>query len=92
MRLRIRFLAITLFAVTATASAVSLHHVESIPALVLIAPGYVVQAWLFVRQRALGGLGCDLTMVGVSALVWTVLIGSGVVIGERLLRWFRRAA
>ena len=92
MQLRTRFLAIGLFALAAAASAVSLDHTGSILALVVIAPGYLVQAWLFVRHRALGGVGCDLTMVGASAIVWTLLVGSVLVIGARLLRWFRRAA
>lgn len=74
MRLRVRLLAIVLFALSAAASAVALHHMDSVPGLVLIAPGYLVQAWLFVRHRALGGLGCDLTMVGASAAFWTVLL------------------
>ena len=74
MRLRVRLLAIVLFALSAAASAVALHHMDSVPGLVLIAPGYLVQAWLFVRHRALGGLGCDLTMIGASAVFWTVLL------------------
>jgi hypothetical protein len=43
-------------------------------ALLLIAPGYVVQAWLFEAHRALGGVGYGVTMVGVSALVWTLIL------------------
>src|SRR5216117_1817545 len=40
----------------------------------LIVPGYVVQAWLFEAHRALGGTGYVVTMVGVSALVWTLIL------------------
>lgn len=65
---------IVLLAGTAVAAAVSLDHMDSIPALLVIAPGYVVQAWLFERHRALGGLGYRLTLIGVSALFWTLLL------------------
>src|SRR5437660_72916 len=51
----------------------------------VFATGYLVQAWLFETHRALGGLGYQVTMVGVSALVWTLLILGLAVIG-RLLR------
>lgn len=64
---------VVLFAGFAAASAVSLHHMDRLPALVLIAPGYLVQSWLFVRHRALGGPGYQATMIGVSAMAWTLL-------------------
>jgi hypothetical protein len=51
-RLPVAVLACVLLAAT-----VSLHHMEYLPALLIIAPGYLVQAWLFVRHHALGGLG-----------------------------------
>ena len=59
---------------------------DSIPALVVIAPGYFVQAWLFVTHRALGGLGHDLTIIGASATVWTLLFVGVLLGGWRLLR------
>ncbi len=86
MRLRVRLFALVLIALFATASTVALHHTDSVPGLVVIAPGYVVQAWLFVRHRALGGLGCDLTMIGASAVFWTLLIGSVLVGSVYVLR------
>ncbi len=70
----VRFLGPVLFGLLGAAAAVALHHMDSIPALILIAPGYLVQAWLFERHRALGGFGYEATMVGVSALVWTLII------------------
>jgi hypothetical protein len=63
-----------LFALLAAASAASLDHMDSLPALLLIAPGYLVQAWLFERHRALGGLGYDVTIIGASAIFWTLLL------------------
>ncbi len=47
---------------------------DNLPAFIMIAPGYLVQAWLFETHRALGGFGYQVTMVGVSALVWSLLI------------------
>jgi len=44
-----------------------------------------VQAWLFETHRALGGFGYQVTMVGVSALVWSLLILS-LSVAVRLLR------
>ena len=86
MRLRLRLLAVVVVALSAAASAVGLHHMDSVPGLVLIAPGYLVQAWLFVRHRALGGLGCDLTMVGASAVFWTLVTGAVLVVSKYVLR------
>ncbi len=43
-------------------------------ALLFIVPGYILQAWLFETHRALGGVGYVVTMVGVSALVWTLIL------------------
>ena len=57
----------------------------SLPAFIVIAPGYLVQAWLFENHRALGGFGYQVTMVGVSALVWTLIILTLAAAG-RLLR------
>jgi len=79
MRIRLGYLATALIAFTGVASAVALHPMDRLPALLLIAPGYLVQAWLFETHRALGGFGYQVTMVGVSTLVWTLLILSVVV-------------
>lgn len=67
-------LALALLALTGIAAAVALTHMNNIPAYIVIAPGYLVQAWLFETHRALGGFGYQATMVGVSALVWTLII------------------
>ena len=84
--------AIVLFAGTAAAAAASLDHMDSIPALLVIAPGYLVQAWLFERHRALGGLGYRLTLIGVSALFWTLLLLGIAVVWKHLVArlWNRR--
>jgi hypothetical protein len=63
-----------LLVVTGIAASVALTHMDNIPAYLMIAPGYLVQAWLFERHLALGGFGYQATMVGVSALVWTVIL------------------
>lgn len=67
-------LALTLLALTGIAAALALTHMNNIPAYIVIAPGYLVQAWLFETHHALGGVGYQATMVGVSALVWTLII------------------
>jgi len=64
---------------------VALSHMDNLPAFIVIAPGYMVQAWLFETHRALGGFGYQATMVGVSALVWTLIILS-LALAVRLLR------
>jgi len=71
--------------ITGTAGAVAVTHMTSIPAYIMIAPGYVVQAWLFENHRALGGFGYQVTMVAVSALVWTVILLTPV-IAVRLIK------
>jgi hypothetical protein len=78
---RLPYIGIGLFASLAAAAAFSLDRMDSLPAVMLVAPGYLVQAWLFQRHLALGGLGYDVTVSGVSALVWTAIIlgvGAGV--------------
>jgi len=62
---------------------------DNLPAFIMIAPGYLVQAWLFETHRALGGFGYQVTMVGVSALVWSLLILT-LAVGVRLLRRLMR--
>ena len=69
-----RYVAIALLILTGIASALAVAHMDNLPAFIVIAPGYVVQAWLFETHRALGGFGYRATMVGVSALVWTLII------------------
>jgi hypothetical protein len=63
-----------LLVVTGIAATVALTHMDNLPAYLMIAPGYLVQAWLFERHLALGGFGYQATMVGVSALVWTLIL------------------
>jgi len=85
MRIRLRYLAVALFVLTGIAAAVALTHMNNLPAFIVIAPGYLVQAWLFETHRALGRFGYQVTMVGVSALVWT-LIALSLAVAVRLLR------
>jgi len=88
VRIRLRYVAIALLLFTSIAAAVALTHMNSLPAFIVIGPGYVVQAWLFETHRALGGFGYQVTMVGVSAIVWTLIILSPAV-AVRLLRRIR---
>ena len=74
MTRRSAVLVVLVFALTAGAAALSLAHMDRLPALLIIAPGYLVQASLFVRHRALGGLGYQLTMIVASALFWTLFL------------------
>ncbi len=85
MRIRLQYLAMALFILTGIAAGVALTHMNNLPAFIVIAPGYLVQAWLFETHRALGGFGYQATMVGVSALVWTLIILS-LAVAVRLLR------
>ena len=74
---------------SSVAAVIALTHMNSLPAFVIIGPGYVVQAWLFEHHLALGGFGYEATMVSVSAVVWTLiivgLVGAGRLVG-RLVR------
>ena len=85
MNIRFRYVATSLLLLTSIAAAVALNHMNSLPAFIAIAPGYLVQAWLFETHRALGGFGYQATMVGVSAVVWTLIIISPAV-AVRLVR------
>lgn len=67
-------LALALLVLTGVAGAVALTHLNSLPAYIMIAPGYLLQAWLFEHHHALGGFGYQVTMVGTSALVWTLIL------------------
>ena len=94
MRIRLRYLAMALFILSVIAAGVALSHMDNLPAFILIAPGYLVQGWLFETHRALGGFGYQVTMVGVSALVWTLIILSlamAVRLVRRLVRSLRAA-
>ena len=79
-----------LLALTGMAAAVALTHMNNIPAYIVIAPGYLVQSWLFETHRALGGFGYQATMVGVSALVWTLIILSMAAAIRFIVRLIRR--
>jgi hypothetical protein len=90
MRIRIRYLALALLISNGIAAVVALTHMNNLPAFIVIAPGYLVQAWLFETHRALGGFRYEVTMVGVSALAWTLIILSLVVAVRFLRRLVRR--
>ena len=85
MRIRLRYLAMAFFVLSGVVAAVALTHMNNLPAFIVVAPGYLVQAWLFETHRALGGFGYQVTMVGVSTLVWTLIFLSPAV-AVRLLR------
>jgi hypothetical protein len=85
MRIRLRHVAPVALVLTSIAAAVALNNMNTLPAFIMIAPGYVVQSWLFETHRALGGLGYQITMVGVSAVVWTIIILSPALV-MRLVR------
>ena len=74
MRIRLRHVAPVVLVLTSIAATVALRNMNTLPAFIAIAPGYLVQSWLFETHRALGGFGYQVTMVGVSAIVWTVII------------------
>jgi len=88
--MRLRGSTIAVLTLTGVASAVALTHMDNLPAFIVIAPGYLVQAWLFETHRALGGFGYQATMVGVSALVWTLIILSLALAVRRLRDFVRR--
>jgi len=90
MRIRLGYVAMALLLLTCIAAAVALTHMNNLPAFIAIAPGYVDQAWLFETHRALGGFGYQVTMVGVSAVVWTLVILSPVVAVRLVRRLVRR--
>ncbi len=79
-----------LFVLTGSAATVALTHMDNLPAYLMIAPGYLVQAWLFERHLALGGFGYEATMVGMSALVWTLILLGFTALMRLLLRALRR--
>ena len=77
---------VIVFASTAVAAAVSLHYMDHLPAMLITAPGYILQSELFVRHRALGGLGYQLTMIGASALFWTLFLLTGLRVVRFVIR------
>ena len=85
MRIRLRHVAPVVLVLTTIAAAVALENMNTLPAFIAIAPGYIVQSWLFETHRALGGVGYQITMVGVSAVVWTIIILSPALV-MRLVR------
>jgi len=91
MRIRLRYIALALLLLSSIAAEVALTHMNTVPAFIAVAPGYLVQSWLFETHRALGGFGYQVTMVGVSAVVWTLIILSAAV-AVRLLRRLVRLA
>ena len=91
MRIRLRYLALALLMLTGIVAAAALTQLNNLAAFVVIAPGYLVQSWLFEAHRALGGLGYQVTMVGVSALVWTLVLLSPA-FAVRLVRHLARRA
>lgn len=90
--MRVRLLAILLLVVTGAAATVALRHFDNIPAYLTLAPGYLVQSWLFERHWALGGLGYEATMVGVSAVVWTLILLGLILAVRSLVRLVKRVA
>jgi len=89
MQVPLRVAAPVLFAVAAFVCSRALNHTDQPIALLLIVPGYVVQAWLFEAHRALGGVGYVITMVTVSALVWTLLLLGLLVAAAKVFRRIR---
>ena len=83
-------LVVALLLLTGIASVLALTHMNNLPAFIVIAPGYLVQAWLFETHRALGGFGYQATMVGVSTLVWTLILLGLILAVRHLLRVVRR--
>jgi hypothetical protein len=74
MRVSLRYGALVALVAAGIASTVAFYHMSSLAGLLVIAPGYLVQAWLFERHWALGGTGYAATLIGVSTVFWTVLL------------------
>ena len=85
-----RYVALVVFALSVIAAALAVTHMDDLPAIIVIGPGYVVQAWLFENHRALGGAGYYATMVVVSAAVWTLVMLSPVAAIRTLRRFTKR--
>ena len=90
MRISFRHVAGALCILSSIAASVAVTHMDNLAAFIVIGPGYLVQAWLFETHRALGGAGYYLTMVAVSAIVWTTILLSAAVAVRTLRRLLRR--
>ena len=90
LRIRLRYVAGALGFLASIAGTVAVTHMDNLPAFVVIGPGYLVQAWLFETHRALGGAGYYVTMVVVSAVVWTVIVVTPAVAVRTVRRLLRR--
>jgi len=86
MQVRVRVAAPVLLTLLVLASSRALNHMDEPIALLLVVPGYLVQAWLFEAHRAFGGVGYAVTVVGVSALAWTLLLLGLLVAVAKLFR------
>jgi len=84
------FRVLAVFLGTTLAAILAFTHFDNIPAYIVIAPGYLVQAWLFEAHHALGGFGYQATMVGVSALVWGLILLSLAAAFRFMIRLVRR--
>ena len=74
MRVPLRSVATTALVLAVVASSIAFNHMSTLPGLIAMAPGYLVQAWLFERHWALGGAGYAVTLIGVSAIFWSLLL------------------
>ena len=81
---------LTMFLITTITTILTFTHFDNIPAYIVIAPGYLVQAWLFESHHALGGFGYQATMVGVSAIVWGLILLSFAAAFRFMIRQVRR--
>jgi hypothetical protein len=92
--MRIKKFVIVVLLLTLVAAVIAFTHMSTLPAFIVVGPGYLVQAWLFEHHHALGGFGYEVTMVSVSAVFWTLvivgLVGAARAVGRFALG--RRAA
>ena len=62
------------FLIALGVSIAAVNRMNSVFGLIVTAPGYLVQAWLFKRHWALGGPGYRATLIVVSTLFWTLFV------------------
>src|SRR2546425_11911696 len=74
MRIRLGYIAVALLLLISIVAAVALTHMNNLPAFIAIAPGYLVQAWLFETHRALGGFCYTVMSGGVAGVGWELFI------------------
>ena len=74
MKVPLRAVVTTAFVLAVVASSMAFNHMTTLLALIAIAPGYLVQAWLFERHWALGGAGYAVTLIGVSTIFWSLIL------------------